>query len=190
MTGYRGDVLVTVLRLDEFGQINFPKIKISEVTDEDYVRIVYLPNRSITYVKGCLSSSDYNDSVNFITLSDDQHLICCKDQNLLTCTYFHPDCLPIIDEKTFDQLTEDNVLAKATCLCLIGAEENESIDNYVERVEKYMEISFDLKKLEIMDNREQFYEGRIYNLDLPIEYALLIDNDIIVTTNHEHEGWI
>lgn len=41
-----------------------------------------------------------------------------------------------------------------------------------------------------MDNREQFYEGRIYNLDLPIEYALLIDNDIIVTTNHEHEGWI
>lgn len=190
MTGYRGDVLVTVLRLDEFGQINFPKIKISEVTDEDYVRIVYLPNRSITYVKGCLSSSDYNDSVNFITLSDDQHLICCKDQNLLTCTHFHPDCLPIIDEKTFDQLTEDNVLTKATCLCLICAEENESIDNYVERVEKCMETSFDLKKLEIMDNREQFYEGRIYNLDLPIEYALLIDNDIIVTTNHEHEGWI
>lgn len=27
MTGYRGDVLVTVLRLDEFGQMNFQRSK-------------------------------------------------------------------------------------------------------------------------------------------------------------------
>ena len=54
MTGYRGDVLVTVLRLDEFGQMNFPKIKISEVTDEDYVRIViYLIEVSLTSKDVC-----------------------------------------------------------------------------------------------------------------------------------------
>lgn len=190
MMGYREDVLVSILECGENNQLDFRKVKINEVKPEDYVQVAYLPNRSLTYVQNCLSSHHYNGAVNFITLSDGQHLICCEDQKLLTCTYFHPACLPIIDEKTFDQLTEDNALVKIDGLSWIGMEQKESLDEYVERVEANMRESFRFKPIEIMDNREQLYEGILYNIDLPIEYGLIINDGLIVTTNHEHEGWI
>lgn len=198
MIGYKGDVLVQVLRKkvetyedsrlkeerfeDEF-------IKISDLNKDgiDFVKMLHIPTFSFRYMPAKINVGGYDGKMFTLTLENGEEISICESQKLFIGKYSQECCLPILDEKLLSEMTEGECLNRISGSSLRSNSEERklSIEEYAKSFEDTSKSHFGVRKLIVKDIKETTYKGTLYNLIAPIEYVIQDFSGTLKTIIHE-----
>lgn len=186
MIGYTEDTLVQVLRkkvkvfederMEKEERFEDELIEISELNKDgiDYVKMFHIPTFSFRYVPAKINVGGYDGKIFLLTLEDGEEVVICEGQKLFVGKYSQECCLPILDEKFINEITEDEYLNRMSGLSIRTDNEERkwSIEKYAESFEDTSKSHFGVAKIAIKDIKETTYKGLLYNLIAPIEYVI------------------
>lgn len=198
MIGYRGDMLVQVLRKkvetyedDKLKEERFEDefIKISDLNKDgiDFVKMLHIPTFSFRYMPAKINVGGYDGKMFILTLENGEEISICESQKLFIGKYSQECCLPILDEKLLSEMTEGECLNRISGSSLRSNSEERklSIEEYAKSFEDTSKSHFGVRKLIVKDIKETTYKGTLYNLIAPIEYVIQDFSGILKTIIHE-----
>ena len=199
MIGYKGDVLVQVLRKkvetyedsrlkEERFEDEFIKISDLNKNGIDFVKMLHIPTFSFRYMPARINIGDYNGKIfTLIFESEAGEISICEGQKLFIGKYSQKCCLPILDEKLLSEMTEGECLNRISGSSLRSDSEERklSIEEYVKSFEDTSKSHFGVRKLIVKDIKETTYKGTLYNLIAPIEYVIQDFDGVLKTIIHE-----
>lgn len=198
MIGYKGDVLVQVLRKkvetyedDKLKEERFEDefIKISDLNKNgiDFVKMLHIPTFSFRYMPARINIGDYDGKMFILTLENGEEISICESQKLFIGKYSQECCLPILDEKLLSEMTEGECLNRISGSSVRSDSEEKklSIEEYAKSFEDTTKSHFGVRKLIVKDIKETVYKGTLYNLIAPIEYVIQDFGGVLKTIIHE-----
>lgn len=201
MFGYKGDVEVLALRktrvtkervkesAEEMDVYNWEvvPVRLDRIKEDGYVLLYCMMNDTNLFKKG-VECTDFKGEMENVVLERGIAISVCEDARHLVFTMPHQVTVPLVDEKTFDEWTDED------CFGVTRGSSRRSPDKEIEQgdVEEYVKFYNDNPEymhmgagaIKIMERGLSLYEGKLYNIEAGPEYALITKEGLFLKTEH------
>lgn len=199
--GYKGDVEVLTLRktrvtkeyvkesAEEVDVYNWEivPVRLDQIKEDEYVLLYCMMNSTNLFKKG-VKCTDFKGEMENIVLDNGAIISVCEDAKYLVFTMPHQARIPIVDEKTFDEWTDED------CFGINSGSSRRGADKEIEQgdVEEYIKFYNDnpeymhmgVRTVKIKERGLSLYEGKLYNIEAGPEYALITKKGLFLKTEH------
>lgn len=200
--GYKGDVEVLTLRKtrvtkervkeregEEVDVYNWEvvPVRLDQIKEDEYVLLYCMMNDTNLFKKG-VEFTDFKGEMENVVLERGIVISVCEDAKHLAFTMPHQVTIPLVDEKTFDEWTDED------CFGVTRGSSRRSPDKEIEQgdVEEYVKFYNDNPEymhmgagaIKIMERGLSLYEGKLYNIEAGPEYALITKEGLFLKTEH------
>lgn len=182
MFGYKGDVEVLTLRktrvtkervkesTEEVDVYNWEivPVRLDQIKEDEYVLLYCMMNSTNLFKKG-VKCTDFKGEMGNILLDNGAIISVCEDAKHLVFTMPHQVTIPLVDEKTFDEWTDED------CFGINSGSSRRGADKEIEQgdVEEYIKFYNDnpeymhmgVRTVKIKERGLSLYEGKLYNIE-------------------------
>ena len=199
--GYKGDVEVLTLRktrvtkervkesTEEVDVYNWEvvPVRLDQIKEDEYVLLYCMMNDTTLFKKG-VECTNFKGEMENVVLEKGIVISVCEDAKHLSFTMPHQVTIPLVDEKTFDEWTDED------CFGVTRGSSRRSPDKEIEQgdVEEYVKFYNDNPEythmgagaIQILVSGLSLYEGKLYNIQAGPEYALITKEGLFLKTEH------
>lgn len=199
--GYKGDVEVLTLRktrvtkervkesTEEVDVYNWEvvPVRLDQIKEDEYVLLHCMMNNSAMFKKG-VESVYYKGVMENIVFEDGHIFSVCEDAKNLAFTLPYQTNIPLVDEKTFVEWTDEDCFGRRSGMSYRSPDketERGDVEEYVKYYNDnpgYMNIGAGV--LKIKERGQSLYEGTLYNIKASPEYALITKEGLFLKTEH------